>query len=383
MRISAQSGTQTGRRRTVRLLLSVCAASAALLLLLPAARSGAMVLCNRLFAASEAANAYAYTRFAVSPAQNALTAEILLGIFMLGWGGLCLVTRSRLPLLLCAAAAAGVQAYFGLSLPDWGNIALFGALGLGMLRPDLPLKSKVVFAAALAVIAACALLLFPGVDEATEAASERVRDRLSVWAQAAGGAAPETPEETREVRRVNSQSLQSGEEDGHSIRDYRLVTVEEQQISRPRWIDYLRIALLLFASVALVALPFSPFLLLNARRKKAQQARAAFDSADISEAICALFRHAAAYWSACGYGGGNRPFRAWADAARERLPRGYLCDFQEHAALFEEALYSGHPMTEEQRQGMRRFLEATEQIFYENADWKEKARLRYIKCLHE
>ena len=40
-------------------------------------------------------------------------------------------------------------------------------------------------------------------------------------------------------------------------------------------------------------------------------------------------------------------------------------------------------MTEAQREQVRLFFSETERIFFDEADWKEKLRLRYVKCLHE
>lgn len=374
----------TGWKRPVCAALAAgCLLSVFLLLILPSARNGAKALCNALFAASEAANAYAYARFSVPPGQSVTLALVLAGFGLAAFAGLCAVWRNPVLLLCCAFAAAGGQAYFGLSLPVWGNIALFALLGLGLLRPALSVKAKAAFLVVAAGIAVCSLIFWPGVDEATEAASERARDRLSLWAQSAGGAEQQLPQDAIETRHINSQSLAAGERASRAGREYRLVTVEEQQISQPHWIDYLRIALLLLLSVALVALPFAPFLLLNARRKKALAARAAFGDADIGTALCAMFRHAAAYLEYGGYGGGNLPFRAWPEAWREGLPEDYLRQYRACAELFEEAAYSGHGFTEAQREAMRGFLAETERIFYDEADWKQRLRLRYEKCLHE
>ena len=63
------------REKTVRIQMAWAAAAGALLclillMLIPQARLGLYVLCNRLFSASEAVNAYVYFRFPVSDSQN-------------------------------------------------------------------------------------------------------------------------------------------------------------------------------------------------------------------------------------------------------------------------------------------------------------------------
>ena len=130
-------------------------------------------------------------------------------------------------------------------------------------------------------------------------------------------------------------------------------------------------------------MPFLPFLYLNARRKKALEARLPFQSDNPGEALCAMFRHAAAYLENGGFGGGNLPYRKWPDIWQKALPEAYKKQYAACARLFEEAAYSDHPMTEAQREQARLFLSETERIFFDEADWKEKLRLRYGKCLHE
>lgn len=56
--------------------------------------------------------------------------------------------------------------------------------------------------------------------------------------------------------------------------------------------------------------------------------------------------------------------------------------FKRAAALFSEAAYSAHPVTEHQRTDVEKVLDETEHILYDKADWRQKLRLKYVKCLH-
>ena len=51
------------------------------------------------------------------------------------------------------------------------------------------------------------------------------------------------------------------------------------------------------------------------------------------------------------------------------------------AKLFEEAVYSGHPMTEAQRRQVLSLLEETERVLKSGAGWKQRLRLKYRECL--
>ena len=373
----------TAKQKTVWFYCSVMAACLFLLFFLPPVRWSALALCNQVFAASERVNAYAYDYFPTPENQSTALAWMLAFVFIVSYFGLTLALRSRLLLLLAAAAAAFLQAYLGLPLPTWANMALFLLLGLGVVLFGSPKKSVLPFAVlALSVLVISAALL-PGVDAATESLSEAVRDSLALEIRQEDALTGENPDSALETRHMNSRSLLTGEEKASPNREYRLLTVEEQQISQPRWIDYLKIILLLLLSAAVVVAPFLPFLYMNARRKKAQEARRLFQSENEGEALCAMFRHAAKYLENGGCGGGNLPYRQWPEKWDNRLPEAYQKQFAACAALFEEAAYSDHPILEAQKEQARLFLSETERIFYDEADWKEKLRLRYGKCLHE
>ena len=378
-----EKGMTRGRRMVSFFCGAVMALSILLSVFLPPARQSVLALCNRLFAASEKVNAYAYDRFPVPVDQPLIFAWVLTAAFLCSYLILTAALRSRIMLLLAAMLAALGQAYFGLSLSPWANMALFFLLGLMAALFSAPKKSVLPFTAAALLIAALTAGLWPGVDAATESASENVRDRLALLTQQEESFTGDSLDSAMETRHMNTRSLLTGGDEAQKSREYRLLTVEEQQISQPRWIDYFKIALLLLLSAAMVILPFLPFLYFNAHRKKALEARRLFQAENPGEALCAMFRHAAAYLENGGCGGGNLPFRQWPDTWQDRLPDDYKQQFAACACLFEEAAYSNHPMTEAQREEMRLLLAETERIFFEEADWKEKLRLRYGKCLHE
>lgn len=369
------------RRRLMRILLTALGALALLSVLLPGARNGMALLLNRLFDRSEAVNAYRYVRLAVPEGQSIAAAVVLLSCIGAVLAVILLTAKSRLPALIIACAAALIQAYLGLSLPAWANILLLVPL-TALLLPRVWSRRRAAFcAASLAVLAALILLLMPGVDPGTEEASERVRDLLSRAAGQTAGAQSELPESVTETRHVNTQSLLSGDQESVTSRTYRLVTLEEEQISMPQWIDYLRVILYLLLTVAVLVLPFTPFVLLNRRRRRALEIRRAFDSEDRGEAIGAMFRHIVRWLESTGHGDGNRLFRDWPEALAADLPGDYVQSFAEAAPLFEEAVYSDHRMTEEQCGQVRGLLDRTEDMLYASADWKKRLRLRYVECL--
>jgi len=372
-----QAAQSRATKRFFLIGLLIFLLSLSLLFMIPSANRGMQALLNRLFDASEKANAYAYERFDVPGDQPAAFAVVLLTVMGLSLLGMALLSGSRLLALGLMAGSVLFQVYFGLSLPAWINVLLFVLFGLWMLKRPWDKCAILCLLAGVAAAAIAVLLLWPGVDAATEAASEAVRDRLSQAAQSLTGAVQELPAGENETRHVHTQSLTAGDREAQPDREYQLVTVEEEQISMPQWVSYLRIILLLLLTAALVILPFLPFVLLNKRRKKALDARKMFESENVSEAVFAIFQHIAAWLEATGHGEGNAPYAAW----NANLTPDYAARFAACEKLFEEAAYSTHEMKEEDRQQALALLSETEQVLQRQADWKQRLRLKYKEWL--
>ena len=376
---SAEGRKKLAFRRTALWLGLFAALCLALLLVIPEANRGAQALCNRVFAASEQINAYAYAYFPVAENQSTALAVSFLSAALAAIAALTVLLRSRSLILGITAACTLFQVYFGLPFPAWVNIPLYSLLALLMMKRPHPRQTTLVFCGAVLAVSLLTALLLPGVDAATETASEAARDALSRVTDQITGAVTETPEGETETRHVHTQSLATGENEAQADRTYRLVTVEEEQIAMPHWVNWLKIILLLLLTVALVVVPFAPFLALNVRRRKAQEARKIFASEAVGEAVCAIFQQVVVWLNAMGYGGGNRLYREWAPD----LPDGYAERFARCAEDFEEAAYSAHTLPEEKRLRALALLKETETALWQKADWKQRFRLKYWMCLRE
>ena len=382
--VSADAGQKKkARKRFFWLPAGVIPLCAALLLLIPEARRGAQFLCNEIFAASEQVNAYAYDYFPVPEGQSIGWAVGLTAGAFAALTALTVLLRSRLLILGVTAACTLFQVYFGLPFPAWINVCLYTLLALGLMRRPVRRQSLPVLGAVVLCASLLTAILLPGTDAATEAASERARDRLSRLAQQITGNMPESPEGETETRRTHTLSLEEGENEAGIQREYRLETVGEEQISRPHGVNYLKIILLLLLTAAVVSLPFAPFLLLNARRKKAREARGVFASENVSEAVCAIFRQVIAWLNETGHSAGNLLYRGWAEQLPKGLPEGYALRFARCAQDFEEAAYSFHELPEEKRRQALDLLQETEAALWKEADWKQRIRLKYWMCLRE
>lgn len=371
------------RRRRLLLLLpaGVFLLLLLLLVLLPDANRAFRGVLNRLFTASEQVNAYAYERFPVPAGQPLWPAFLLLGGMLAAFLAVLLVSGSRLAALLLAAAIVIVQVYLGLSLPSWCHVALFTLFALWMARRPPTQKDLLLLLSSVLVLSLAVVLFLPGTHAATEEASERVRDALSRVSEQWSGSVPEAPDGEKETRHVHTRSLAEGDREAGAEKEYRLVTREEEQVSMPRWIDWVKVILLSLGAVALLVLPFLPFAWLNARRKKALEAREAFRSGDTRLAVQSAFQHVIAWLEAADRGAGNVPYRDWAEPLSRRISGEYAALFRPCAALFEQAAYSEHPLSEADRARVLSLLEETERILRSQADRKQRFRLKYVECL--
>ena len=375
----------TGLRKGALPLAGVSLLAAALLLLLPPARESLKCLCNLVFAASEAVNAYAYEYFTVADAASPMLALGLLAAALAGVLLSALVGGSRIVPLLIALALAGGEIWLGLTPPAAVNVLIFALLAL-LALPMETMRGRLVFLLAVMAVFLTVQLLAPGVRAGLEEASEHVRDRLDPVEQLVSGAdhtpRQEPPQTTREENRLDTETAEEASGDTQNTQDYQHIYEQEQEISPPKRIDYLKVAVLTLLILALLTLPFLPFVLFDARRRKALERRAAFDSPDCGKAIRAIFLHLTAYLDSCGRGGGNQPFAQWDGTLTHTLSPEYAARFRQAAALFEEAVYSTHTMGEEQRAELQSLLNETEQLLYDGADRKTKLRLKYLECLH-
>ena len=356
---------------------------ALLLALVPAARQGFQELCNRLFAASEAVNAYSYRYFSVPENPDLFPAVCLLccmGVLLAVWAA---ISRGPLPALGILAACTLGQVYFGLAFPAWILIPLYGLLAARMLIRPADRKALTAFCALLLLLTTLTALLFPGTDAATEAASEKARDRLSRITEEITGILREAPEGETETRHIHPRSLENGEENAETALEFRLVTVEEEKIAMPHSVRWLKIILLLLLTAAAAILPFAPFMWLNARKRKARETRKAFESDNAGTAVQAIFRQVILWLEAMKQGAGNLLYRDWTERLPAGLPENYPERFARCAADCEEAVYSNHAITEEQRREALALLKDTESAMWKAANRRQRFYLKYWMGLAE
>ena len=153
--------------KTALPIVGVPLLAAVLLLALKPARESLKCLCNLVFAASEAVNAYAYDYFEVSDAASPVLA---LGLLVTAAAGVLLLASlrgSKIVPLLAALALAGGEIWFGLTPPAAVNVLIFALLALLALPVDT-LRGRLVFLLAVMAVFLTVQLLAPGVRMGVE-----------------------------------------------------------------------------------------------------------------------------------------------------------------------------------------------------------------------
>ena len=352
--------------------------------LLPAANSGMLALANRLFAASEAVNAYAYFRFAVTEGEDPVSIRAALSAVFLLLGAVSSMGGHRLCAGFLLIGVASLEAYFGVTPGPWRNLLLFSVLALLFADGDRDVKNGGILLAGIAVVTLIVFLLFPRPIRAVEARSEQLRDTFgsTVMTMAHPSAPPETEKNlTHQESRQHEEFTQQDDSREGTWREFARETETEQEISLPHRTDWLRIILLLLLVVALLLVPFLPFLLLTRARRCTEEKLAEFSVPDNAAAIRAMFVHIMDWLREGGLKTDNRPFSAYKEAVEELLGRQYAERFGKAVPLWQEAAYSAHAMTDEQRFSVQELLDITAAELYEQANRRTRLRMKYVACL--
>lgn len=339
----------------------LAAAAALVLCALPDARDGAAVLLNRLFAASEARQAYLYDYLPVSAAEADWTGCVRTALWPLGLAAgipLGLAARWRSPLAPAGMFAlfALLSAYLGITPHPICLAALAAALcGVLSARP----AAWTAFAAGL-FIAAAVFFALPGENARLSALDERLRDALALHTTAHADAQqtqPQTEQQAAEERDFYRQEETQADLGG-----------DEHSWTRPLS------AALVIALLALVL--FVPAIWSDVQKKRRARSRAGMDDARHDAAICAAFLYALRWLRLGGLDTPNAPFSTYAAAVGEHFTPDLRARYEDVLPLWHEAAYSDHAMTEEQRRRMRDFADAAQQAAWDRLNARQRLRAR-------
>ena len=291
---------------------------------------GLQILANRMFTISESCQAYEYDRFPVTESTSALReglafASLATALLVYARGGGILTA-----VLLLA------QAYFGVTPQAIWLILLLLAAVLYVLPQERLWLHTLLTALIVAVVALGVFSLAPEPSVRLSGWDEQARDRLalhSIFYE-------RTPDVVEVPKAEEPPPPQQELQPDHAV--------SERQVN---------VLFLVLVLVTLLLL-FVPAVLRDRAQKKRTRNRAGFDDPDCAAAIRAMYLHS----------------RKWLRLNPAETP-------QEITALWLEAAYSDHALTETQRAQMAHYLAQVEQRVWNSATKRERLHIRYRLCL--
>ncbi|MBR0139770.1 MAG: hypothetical protein IJM17_05730 [Firmicutes bacterium] len=347
-------------------------------------REGLMLLANRVFQASEAVNSYAYDYFAPVLSEGSPVFAICLLLIALVLAAAASLWKSRPLIGLMFIAAAAFEAYFGVTPGLWANLLLAAVIAALAVSSGGDMKGGAAVLAGASLIALAVFIIAPSPNRAVEDYSEQLRDRFAVIASGFSEQfeEPETvTEDIKQESRQHEELTDPGKTAENDIREFEKQTENEKELSLPERIDYLRIILLTLLVLLLLTVPFLPFLIFTRARRLTEERLASFAVPSDSEAICALFSHTLDWLKRAGLDTKNQPYSLCEGAVREMTSEDYAEAFSDMVPIWQEARYSDHPMSGEQREAARALLDTTAGLLYDRADRLTRFKMRYIDCL--
>ena len=346
----------------------IIAAAAAVILIVTMAvwhtriGGGLAILSGYFYDMAEQAQAYIYHRFNV-PEAAAGSPELCTRLAVVWISCLCGLIMA-LPTQtyrrgMCAFAAVSVMlafAYYGL-LPSWiwiGVLIIAGiaAASKGSLMPALPLLLTAL------ILFGAVMLISPGESLAVSRADENLRDRLALRSSYI-----ENPdEEQNELSELEKQELQQ--------QDQELQKQENHSITRKTILTLSVIGLIIAAAAA------AAFMYWKRLRKRIDSNKAGIDSDDPGEAIRSMFPYCVRWLEAYGIDAAGRPFSSLTAELKEDVTREYAYRYEDMYMLWQEAAYSEHEMTLNQKNQMAAFLNDTIGMVRDASDFKDKIRTK-------
>ena len=332
-------------------------------------RDGVCLFLNRLFAASELQQAYLYEKLPVYAPQAEQTgclqtAAILFGLLL----AQLLTLPSRFSRTFVLAALCGAMAYLGV-LPERGwLIALAGCLLLTLLPQDGGLRPwRLLPIAAAFVLLAAVCLLLPETENARLSAwEEHARDQLAIQTAAYGDIPAQQDTSTEQTPQSEPPTFR--QEPMQSTLDG-----DRKPLSRP-----IRAVLVIFL---LLLMLFVPSVYLDRLKKKRERNRAGLSDADARACICASFRYVLRWLRLAGLEPENVPFASYSEKIETILGPEIAAQYLQILPLWQEAAYSTHEMTEQQRTQMRVFLQTAVSLVWKKLSKKQRLWTTYWLAL--
>ena len=376
----AAMGSLLFRRNKAFLRFQIAAGAGLLLACVlgwPLLLSGFGAFFNRLFALSEQHNAYLYDRFDVTETGWNIGFFLVLAGLVIAF--LCILCVRRKNLFFAALpclACFVVQIYLGVfSTPLWTIVLFFSFLLLASrsLTGEKTFRPTVSLVVLLAIIAAITLLAYTGPSQRLSTWSEAVRDQFGdkITAEELEGPGLSAGNDLNGNQDEHAEESEDGihtrkETDGF-LGAHIGAFQQIKNVAGP--------VLLLILAASVLCFVFWLFRRAMRMRKYRQQ----FDAPEISVAVLSMFQHMFAMLCVGELKAANVDYSDYQAQLPPLTDEAYIPVYQAAVALWQEAAFSEHRMTESQRAEMRGALVRTEQTLREHSGLWQKIKLSLFK----
>lgn len=366
---------QKNRNISIFLIGAVLVIGILVLARLPFVEAGVQELLNRVYEASEEAQAYQYDHYEIAMNETRIMASVhyvtaLLGMLTGVFFAWALKGNHRecalVPLLICSLGCA----YYGVTPGTIWTLLYIVAVLLTLTcyekEGSAGFAAKLLYGLTAGLVLAMIVFLFwKGTNAAVQKASEDVRDRMAL--QTAAYSDEQSLKIEKEEEIIQEQQEQ----------EFQQEDVPETDDGEERdWAKMFSIALVILMVASAL---FIPSVFRDLCEKKRMRNREGIDDPDPSRAIIAMFPYILRWLRHTGWEEDNRLYsQCGADVPEQN---GLQKDYLSMVTMWQEAFYSNHPMKEEQKDQMNSYLLRTQQLVEERSNWKEKIRIRYIEAL--
>lgn len=312
---------------------------------------------NEVYNVSETEQAYIYSKYNVSEAAESnpdlcvrlavVWASMLVGVI----ASIPPAVARRVIGIVAVCASMIAFAYYGI-LPSMVCLIVM-AIALIMLLSGGSLLSTLPVMLATILIFGLIILIGPGENYGISRVDENLRDRLAL----------------RSAYLETSQEMEM-QEQNEMFEDLEQTEDQENNFAT----ENKGMAWLIIAILILLALAGTAYFLYNRYKNRRAKNRLGLDNPDPKKAITAMFPYGVKWLGAGDIDVSGKAFEKLIPVVEYSISPEYAENFQGMYALWQEAAYSEHPMDEEGRTSMQKFVDETKAHITSNFNFKDKIR---------
>ncbi len=347
---------------------------------------GIKLILNQVFTVSEKYQHYIYKRFSIPAGAGNHSLCITAAMVFI-----CIVSavvchfavkqkKGSLSALISLMVIIAVEIYFGI-FPQLWTVILLALIGLGVLyhryNGKAHVSGAILLAVAVLMVSFTVMAAYAGPNAQQTALTESLRDRFDqhIEQQVSNSIEKrrEQVQEKTENTDLKENKVSDRSDDTPAGKRYQAEYEKHFEGNRAGLAHArLPLAWILVGIMLLSLLGWDAVRMYRARKR-----RRVFDSSDYAAAIDGMFRHSVDWLEVCGLKTDNSLFSQYSKRVSKMLSEEYGRKYSGAVELWEEAIYSGHVMSEKERGWMREFLDDTAETVRDHVGAFTRFKIKY------